>query len=253
MRDIDDYAKKYMEPELGGQQIALPYRRKMVISQIVKYQPHRILEIGCGLEPLFEFVEGKEWRIVEPSSYFCKVADEKRHDSGQIRILQGLLEERLADLEKERFDMVICSSLLHEVEEPERMLEDIYKICTDETIVHINVPNAKSFHRVLAKSMGIIHDEHEESAKNIALQQNVVFDMDRLAEMVTKHQFNIIDQGSYFIKPFTDGQMFEMLEKKIIDEKVLDGLDEMAHMLPLMGAGIFVNCRKADSGDHRND
>ena len=51
MRNIDNYTKMYMKSDVGGQQIALPYRRKMVIEQVGKYQPTRILEIGCGLEP----------------------------------------------------------------------------------------------------------------------------------------------------------------------------------------------------------
>ena len=39
--------------------------------------------------------------------------------------------------------------------------------------------------------------------------------------------------------------MFDMLEAHIIDESVLDGLDEMIGEMPEMGAGIFINCRKA--------
>lgn len=243
MRDINQYADVYRESNFETYQVS--YRRKAVVEQIVKYSSGKILEIGCGLEPLFQYVDGKEWVVVEPSEEFCKVAENKSRDLNNVRIFQGFFEEWVDALEKEKFDMVICSSLLHEIEKPECLLEDIYKVCTEETIVHINVPNAKSFHRILARNMGIINDEHEMSAKNIALQQNNVFDMEKLIEIVTKCQYGILDKGSYFIKPFTHTQMYKLMEHKIIDEKVLDGLYQMANELPSLGSEIFVNCRKS--------
>ncbi len=47
---------------------------------------------------------------------------------------------------------IICSGLLHEVEEPDKMIRDIFRLCGRETIVHINVPNANSIHRLVAKN-----------------------------------------------------------------------------------------------------
>ena len=139
--------------------------------------------------------------------------------------------------------MIICSALLHEVDEPESMLEDIFRICDDRTIVHVNVPNAKSFHRLLAKNMRIILNEYEASERNIALQQNTIFDLERLSSMLINHKFEILDKGSYFIKPFTHKQMYDLIQKKIIDNRILDGLYNMVSDLPMLGSEIFVNCR----------
>lgn len=244
MRDINQYSDNYLVQDFEIYQVE--YRRKKIIEQICKYYPQRILEIGCGSEPLFQYVEGKEWVIVEPSKAFCKIAEKKKGRSDHVNIIQGFLEERISELVQEDFDMIICSSLLHEVEEPQRMLTDIFKLCGDKTIVHINVPNAKSFHRILARNMGIAN-EHEKSERNILLQQNIVFDMDILTNMVKSHNFEVLDRGSYFIKPFTHKQMYDLIEKKIIDKKVLDGLYNMADDMPMLGSEIFINCRKVDS------
>lgn len=244
MRDINKYSDNYLVQDFEIYQVE--YRRKKIIEQIAKYHPQRILEIGCGSEPLFQYVEGKEWVIVEPSKAFCKIAESKKGESDHVNIIQGFLEERISELEQESFDMIICSSLLHEVEEPERMIKDIFKLCGDKTIVHINVPNAKSFHRILARNMGIVN-EYEKSERNVLLQQNIVFDMDKLINMVTGHNFEVLDRGSYFIKPFTHKQMYDLIEKEIIDKKVLDGLYNMANEMPMLGSEIFVNCRKTDN------
>lgn len=242
MRDINDYSKNYSVQDFELYQVE--YRRKMVMEQINKYQPYRILEIGCGREPLFEHVKGKEWVIVEPSESFCQIAEKKAEACDHVRILQGFFEEQVPCIRRENFDMIICSGLLNEVEEPEEMLKGILECCGEETIVHINVSNSNSFHRILAKHMGIIEDEHDKSQRNILFQQNTVFDMDKLSKMVLECHFEVLDQGSYFVKPFTHKQMYELIEMKIIDKKVLDGLYSMASELPMMGSEIFINCRK---------
>ena len=243
MRDIEKYTTDYLVQ--GFEVYQVEYRRRMIAEQIEKYQPQRILEIGCGKEPLFQYIKNKEWVIVEPSKVFCQIVENKKDNCDDVHILQGFFEEYVHHLEKENFDMILCSALLNEVEEPEGLLEDIFKICNERTIVHINVANAYSFHRILAKNMGIIADEHEKSERNKRFQQNMIFDMESLQEMVVKHKFEVMDKGSCFVKPFTHNQMQVFLEKKMIDKKVLDGLYNMVHDLPLLGSEIYVNCRKS--------
>lgn len=243
MRDIDKYTTNYLVQDFEIYQVE--YRRKMIAGQIEKYQPYRILEIGCGKEPLFQYIKGKEWVIVEPSKAFCQIAENKKDSDDDVHVLQGFFEEYVYELEKENFDMIICSGLLNEVEEPENLLEGIFKICNEGTVVHINVANAYSFHRILAKNMGIITSEHEKSERNKMFQQNMVFDMESLQEMVEKHQFRILDRGSCFVKPFAHWQMQELIEKGVIDKKVLDGLYNMVQDFPMLGSEIFVNCKKS--------
>lgn len=242
MRDIERYSDNYFVQDFELYQVE--YRRKMIIEQINKYCSKRILEIGCGCEPLFQHVGNKDWVIVEPSELFCELAQKKAEGREHICILQCFFEDCAEKLAKESFDMIICSGLLHEVEEPKRMLESIWAICGENTIVHVNVPNANSFHRILAKNMNIISDVHEKSERNIMFQQNTVFDMDELTEMLTRCGYTILDKGSCLIKPFTHKQMYEMIEKEIINKEVLDGLDYMVRDFPQMGSEIFVNCKK---------
>ena len=52
MRDIEKYTTDYLVQDFEVYQVE--YRRRMIAEQIEKYQPQRILEIGCGKEPLFQ-------------------------------------------------------------------------------------------------------------------------------------------------------------------------------------------------------
>ena len=55
-------------------------------------------------------------------------------------------------------DLVICSSLLHEVPSAPALLASIHEILNGHSLLNLNVPNSESFHRRLAKSMGLIAD-----------------------------------------------------------------------------------------------
>lgn len=56
MRDINDYTKNYNIASFEDYKVI--YRRKKVLEIMQKYKPKRILEIGCGMEPLFNYIWG---------------------------------------------------------------------------------------------------------------------------------------------------------------------------------------------------
>ena len=135
--------------------------------------------------------------------------------------------------------LIICSGLLHEVSEPRSLLSAIRRICKEETVVHIEVPNANSMHRLLGVEMSLIEDIYSKSENNIRLQQNTNFDMDQLKKIVEESGMKIIEEGSLFIKPFSHKQMGEMCKCGIIDEYVLDGLYNLTKYMPQFGS-VFV-------------
>ncbi len=49
--------------------------------------------------------------------------------------------------------IILFSSLLYEVEQPQILLEAISKLVNEETMIHINVPNANSIHRLIDKEI----------------------------------------------------------------------------------------------------
>lgn len=92
--------------------------------------------------------------------------------------------------------------------------------------------------------MGILSNVFDKSEGNIKMQQNTNFDMDKLKKMVESNKMKVIDEGAYFIKPFSHKQMKEMLAAKIINENVLEGLYAITKYMPQFGSEIFVNCKK---------
>ena len=249
MRDISKYTQDYLKPNFEEYQ--LKYRRKKILEILNQYPYSEILEIGCGTDPLFQYINSnsyKKYVIVEPSIEFFNHACKEAAFNNKIEIINEYFTAT-EQLKKRNFDFILCSSLLHEVEEPEIILRDINKICNINTVIHINVPNALSFHRVLAKAMGLIEDVYDMSERNHLFQQNRVYDLKLLEEIVINTGFSIIEKGSYFIKPFTHKQMYQMMESQIIDEKVLEGLYNLEKYFKDLwsdgvGSEIYVNIKK---------
>ncbi len=244
MKDISDYTQNYFKHPFENIQIA--YRKRKVLECLNNYLHSTILEIGCGLDPFFNYyIEFDQLVIVEPSTVFYENATsmvkKEKGLTSKVLVINDYLEDSTDELKNFNFDFVIISCLLHEIENVELFLEKIRSLITSKTIVHIDVPNAQSFHRILAHEMGLINSVYELSESNLRFQQQKVYDLASLSKLIANHDFDIVDSGSYFIKPFTHKQMANMVENNIIDEKIMDGLYRMTKYMPYLGSEIFIN------------
>ena len=53
---------------------------------------------------------------------------------------------------------------MHEINDPLELVQALYEVADENSIVHVNVPNAFSFHRLLGVEAGIIKDVKEKIA-----------------------------------------------------------------------------------------
>ena len=248
VRDIEDYTKKYLAAPFLKENVY--YRRKCVLEQMRKYPHESILEVGCGMFPLFQYIaEGyKNYYIVEPSEAFAenakKIMETEGISQSEVEIYTAFFEDTVAKFENINFDFVVCSSLLHEIPNEKIFLQSLSNVAKENTVIHINVPNALSIHRLIAEAAGMIDNVYEKSLTQKQLQQRTIYNLDNLQKVVEENGFEVIDKGSYFIKPFTHKQMAQMLEYDIINDKVLDGLWNLIKYFPDNGSEIYVNIRK---------
>ncbi len=241
-RDINKYTKDYLNHDFEDTMIC--YRRKKILEILNKYNPKKILEVGCGTQSMFDFYNNYEtFVVVEPSEQFCEMIKKSKNYNSKVTIINDFLENKAESLKNEKFDFIILSSLLHEVTEPIKMLKCIKQLCNNNTLVHINVPNAHSMHLLWAYKSGLIEKigNLTEVAKHF--QQHTTFTLESLVKMVDSVNFSIIEKGSYFIKPFNHSKMQECVTLGIINKQLLDGLYKLTDYIPDMGAEIFINCR----------
>lgn len=245
MRDLNDYKEQYMlnnpfEPYM------VKYRRNNIIKYINNYKSESILEIGCGSEPLFKYLESfRRLVVIEPVKKFTDIASQFANNhklNNSIKIINELFEgktELIAD-----FDFIVCAGLLHEIADPLDLVKSLYEVADKKSIVHVNVPNAFSFHRLLGVEAGIIKDVKEKSDFQKRFQVNRIFSMKDLQELVKSVGFEIIESGYIAFKPFTHDQMQKLLDKNILNEKIIDALAEMVKYCPEYGSEIYLNLKK---------
>jgi SAM-dependent methyltransferase len=238
-RNLRDYSDRYSNQPFEDYQVF--YRKKHLLSIIDEFAPQNILEIGCGLETIgIDLINFENLHVVEPSIKFYKklISDVESH--ANIYTHNCLIEDFKINF---NFDFIIVSSLLHEIEDLGVFFQKLKSISSKETILYFNMPNSNSFHRVLALHMGLISDLKEFSVSNIKYQTQRVFNIKDLEKTMSENGFQILDKGSYFIKPFTHTQMQCMIDKNIIDQGVLEGLNNLSKSLPDFGSEIFITVK----------
>ncbi|NTW98368.1 MAG: class I SAM-dependent methyltransferase [Geobacteraceae bacterium] len=243
----DQYQSAYLA-DYGFESVMVHYRRKLLLERLEKYRPAIVVEIGCGSELLYEawLKQGgaaERWVTVEPASQFAELA--RTSNLPKLQVICDFFENAVDEAKKKLTsepDMVICSCLLHEVPSASELLLAIARIMGEHSLLHLNVPNSESFHRRLAKSMGLIVNTKAMSDRSISLLQNRVYDMQSLRSDLAAAGLEVIEEGGYLIKPFTHKQMEQTVP--VIGDQVLDGLYLLGKELPDQASEIFVEARR---------
>jgi SAM-dependent methyltransferase len=242
---IRDYAGSYLA-DYGFEAVMVAARRRLAIEVLAARRPASVLEAGCGADLLAlaaaEAGHGfTRWVAIEPSDTFVALAREKAAGEPRFSVVPGFFEDAAPDIvaESGKFDLILVAGLLGEVEDPGAILAAAREAVAPGGIIHVNVPNAYSLHRRLARAMGLIADEHAMSDRNRALAQHRNYDAASLRRDVEAAGLRVVEDGGYFLKPFTHAQMENLGD--LLTEQMLDGLWQMGREMPDLASEIYVN------------
>lgn len=247
MRDLTKYQEDYLKQPY--ERFHKKFRSEWVVKNLLKYGLVNadILEVGCGTDSIMGLLdEFKSFDIVEPGHMFYDGAlnARKKHPLKEsIGVYNGYLEG-LSDLNAGKsYDLIIISALLHEITDQNQFLSAVRKIAHKDTIVHFDVPNAHSFHRMVAAEMGAIDSVYAKSDSQTLFQQNAIFDVESLKDLLGKHQFSIVEVGTFIFKPFTHAQMQRLIDEEFFDENLLKAIVAMDKYIKGYGSEIFAVCQ----------
>jgi 2-polyprenyl-3-methyl-5-hydroxy-6-metoxy-1,4-benzoquinol methylase len=242
---IERYEATY-ESDYGFERVMVAARRRLILDMLRTNDHDVIIEIGCGSDLLVDSAAAagltwNRWIIVEPADRFAALADQAARRHGGVTVVKAFVEdavERVASATEAGADLVVCSSVLHEVDDERAVLEAARRLLSRSGHLHINVPNAASLHRRLARAMGLIADEHQLTARNQALDQHRMFDLSSLVGLLESAGYAVEATGGYFVKPFTHSQMNSL---EFVSDEMLSGLYDLGRELPDLAAEIYVN------------
>ena len=241
-RDLVDYVEQYRT--LPFESVQTGYRRNVVLREISRHSPRRLLEVGCGELPLLtDLPQDISVTVVEPAQTFIDQALKFAAGRDHVKVIHGFIES--ADLPAANFDMVVLSCVLHEVPDPVAMLKAVRRLCAPNAILHVNVPNSRSLHRLLAVAMGLIpsFDSQSDTQRRMQQRQNP-YDASTLVAELSSSGFEVVEQGTLFVKPFSHSQMKALVDSGFMSRAMLDGLDKLVELLPELGSEIWINARK---------
>lgn len=228
-------------------------RREAAQATLRKRRPRRVVEVGCGMDPLIGHVLADPsappfdaWVVVEPVPAFAHAAADKAEGDARVLVRGEFFEDAapgIAARHPEGADLVIVDSLLHERAVSTPLLESAHQLLRKEGFIHVSVPNARSLHRRVAHAMGILADPHERSGRKRVLEQARVYDVDGLERELREAGFMPVARGGHTIKPFTNAQMADV--EKVVGARVLEGLYALGAELPALCAEVWVVARRA--------
>jgi len=241
---ISDYETAYSASDFEVVQAS--YRKRLLLEMLEQFKPNNVIEVGCGFETIANVWQSfEQFTIIEPGARFAEKARVDTQHLTSVTVIEHFLEEA-TDVIKTTPDLILLSSLLHEVPDVEAFLLSAKKMCAKNTVIHINVPNSKSLHRLLALEMSLITTLDEPSELQKSFKQPRIFDLKNLKILVESLGFEVISEGSFFVKPFTHAQMQLLKNTGFMHQKILDGLWGLAKHIPEYGSEIYINIQLKD-------
>jgi 2-polyprenyl-3-methyl-5-hydroxy-6-metoxy-1,4-benzoquinol methylase len=241
MRNLEGYTDEFLS--LPFERTQELFRREAILECITTNGYKNILEVGCGIEPIFTSLpDSINCTVVEPSTRFFEIAKVKAKNYKNAQVVNVTIENFEKDSD---YDLVILASVLHEVIEKEAFIKKIWQLSSDNTTLYINVPNAKSVHRLLAVSMGIIKEATELSSTQIKMQQmSTPYTVQTLSSFLNKSGFSVSSYGTLFFKPFTHEQMQNLINTGFLTNDMLRGFCGMTQFFPEFGSEIWLMANK---------
>lgn len=238
--DIEAYGKQFLTDyqENDFEVTLTKYRKKKIKEIMQRYNTSRVLEVGCGMEPFFLTYENFDYMaVVEPASVLYNSAKKYSESTSlNVEVIHDFVQNRVEELKEKRFDFILLVGLIHEVENADELVAAIKNICHKETKVIVTTNNPNSFHLTLAYESGLIPELGILTDKARSFQRHKVFSMEDMKDLMKANSFVVLEEGSYFVKPFSHKQMKQLLDYNIITKDVLDGFDKMIKYMPELGA-----------------
>lgn len=247
----DEYAARH-DADLDFETVCLLARQQHNLAQVRALQPAVVLEVGCGPELLAAQVLASpnrvtDWQVVEPAQRYADMARAFAASEPRLRVTTDYIEHAGTALATAwpggpAADLLIVSGVIHETAEPEALLQAGLRWLRPGGHLLVSVPNALSFHRLLAVQMGLIEAPEALSERNRQLGQPRVFRPQDLRDIVSALGLTEISLEGYLFKPFTHAQMALLLPS--LGARGVQGLIDLGRAFPMQSAEICLLARK---------
>lgn len=215
--------------------------RERMIRRCMPFVPPgaEVLELG--------FIDG-QWtdqflardcrvQVVEGAERNVAYGMDKYRGDARVRFVAALFEDYDTDV---RHDVVHMGGVLKHLAEPRAFLVRAARWLKPGGILIATTPNARSVHRRLGVSMGLLDDIHGLSDTDRAVANLRHYDRDSFRALLEGAGYHVVALGAAMVKFLSSQQMTDY------SDALLDALDRLADDMPDMGWYLYAICRPAD-------
>lgn len=116
----------------------------------------------------------------------------------------------------EKFDTIVFNHVLEHIADPVPLLKRISGWLAPGGHFIVGVPNARSFHRMVAVKMGLLESIYTLNERDHQLGHQRVYDMDLLKDHITQGGFSIAHETGIFLKFLANGQIEQWFSQDMI-------------------------------------
>lgn len=236
-RDLDQYLKEYCE--LPFERVVESYRRRAIVEALDTLSSKSLIEVGCGLRSIFyDLSDEYKGIIIEPIAELLERQKLGLNRSVDYRNAQF---QDVMDLEIGSDRIVLFSSLLHELRNPEDLLEHSKRFLGDSGSIICVVPNGLSIHRFLGVEKNLLSGQLDRSETQQRMQQaQTVFTPETLTKLLEDCGFRVSHVRTFFPKLTSHARMQHLLDKGRITKEFLEQLFRLSDELEPIGSEILI-------------
>ena len=128
--------------------------------------------------------------------------------------------------------------MFEHLESPAYVLERAKNWISPDGVLIVLVPNALSFHRLVAVEMGLLKTVDQLNDLDLRLGHRRVYTLELLLSHLVRAGWEVQETGGVFFKALTNQQIEEWFS-----EQMMDGFYNLGQVFPEYAAEIFAICR----------
>jgi len=242
--DLNAYQGAYTEqfPYHRDEEALLAAYARKIVEQLQGRRALRVLSLGIGGQRVSQAIRDRldvtDYHILEGSADIIARYRAETSPPAHVTIHHTYFEQAHFD---QPFDAIEMGFVLEHVDDPGLILRRFRAFLKPTGVLFAAVPNARSLHRLLGHSAGLLTDLYALSQYDRELGHKRYFDNDSISRLVEDSGYAILDKMGLVLKPLTTSQLQQLSLAPGIENALID----VGYGLPDICNGVLLTARPA--------
>ncbi|GAB3780993.1 class I SAM-dependent methyltransferase [Dyella agri] len=242
--DLNAYQGAYTEqfPYHRDEEALLAAYARKIIERLQGQRGLRVLSLGIGGQRVSQAIRDRldvtDYHILEGSADIIARYRAETSPPAHVSIHHTYFEQAHFD---QPFDAIEMGFMLEHVDDPGLILRRFRAFLKPTGVLFAAVPNARSLHRLLGHSAGLLTDLYALSQYDRELGHKRYFDNASISRLVEESGYAILDKVGLVLKPLTTSQ----LQQLSLAPGIEDALINVGYELPDICNGVLLTARPA--------